>query len=75
MAAPCKITPEQFAKHAKPLVVTVNGQPLMANPKDVDREGKSLGYYVNGKISVEIDGVLVPCQMSGNLTLIGSKPK
>ncbi|HKB39774.1 MAG TPA: hypothetical protein VKD72_25280, partial [Gemmataceae bacterium] len=33
----------------------------------------SLGWYLNGKTVVEINGVRVPVQIGLNLTIIGSK--
>jgi hypothetical protein len=33
----------------------------------------SLGWYLNGKVSVEIDGRPVAVQIGMNLTIVGSK--
>jgi hypothetical protein len=33
----------------------------------------SLGWYLNGKTSIKVDGVDVPVQIGLNLTIVGSK--
>lgn len=71
-APKCPVTKEQFFKNAKPLMVTVNGTPMVATPKEFS--SGSFGWYLNGKTPVEVDGVPVNVQLGFNLTVIGSKP-
>lgn len=51
------------------LTVTIDGQNLMAMFKEFSTGSK--GWNFNGKVM--IDGV--KCQVSGNIVIIGSKPK
>ena len=67
----CPITRSQFREKAKPVSVTINGVPLQADVKEFSTG--SLGWYLNGKTSIEIDGKLVPVQIGLNLTIVGSK--
>jgi hypothetical protein len=67
----CPITRDQFLSKAKPLSVVINGVPLAAEKKEFATG--SLGWYLNGKVSVEVDGVPVPVQIGLNLTIVGSK--
>jgi hypothetical protein len=68
---PCPVTREQFRAGAKPVTVTINGAPLVADPKEFSTG--SLGWYLNGKTVVEINGVPVSVQIGMNLTIVGSK--
>lgn len=67
----CPISRAQFAKGAKPLTITVNGAPMAAGVKEFSTG--SIGWYLNGKTVVEIDGVPVNVQVGLNLTVVGSK--
>ena len=67
----CPITRQQFRDSAKPLTVTVNNVPLVAEPKEFSTG--SLGWYLTGKTAVEVDGVPVSVQIGMNLTVVGSK--
>jgi hypothetical protein len=67
----CPISREQFRTSAKPVTVTINGVPLAADPKEFSTG--SLGWYLNGKTMIEIDGVPVSVQIGMNLTIVGSK--
>ncbi len=67
----CPITLPQFRTHAKPVTVTINGIPQSAGVKEFATG--SLGWYLNGKTTIEIDGVAVPVQIGLNLTIVGSK--
>jgi hypothetical protein len=66
----CPITREQFRK-AEPVKVIINGQERDAGPKEFSTG--SLGWYLNEKITLEVDGVKVPVQIGMNLTIVGSK--
>jgi hypothetical protein len=66
----CPITRGQFGK-AKPVTVTIGTQQYVAEPKEFSTG--SLGWYLNGKTVVEVDGVPVSVQIGMNLTVVGSK--
>ena len=66
----CPITRQQF-KHAKPVTVVINDQRLDAEPKEFSTG--SLGWYLNAKVTLEVEGVRVPVQVGMNLTIVGSK--
>jgi hypothetical protein len=67
----CPITRDQFRSQAKPMTITIGNVPLAAEVKEFSTG--SLGWYLNGKTSVEIDGVPVSVQIGLNLTIVGSK--
>jgi hypothetical protein len=67
----CPITRAQFRGKAKPVTVTVNNVPLQAAVKEFSTG--SLGWYLNGKTMIEVDGVPVSVQIGLNLTIVGSK--
>jgi hypothetical protein len=66
----CPITRAQF-KQAKPVKVVINDVPHVAGVKEFATG--SLGWYLNGKTTVEVDGVPVAVQIGLNLTIVGSK--
>lgn len=66
----CPISRAQF-KLAKPVTVMINDQKLDAEPKEFSTG--SLGWYLNAKVTLEVDGVRVPVQIGLNLTIVGSK--
>jgi len=67
----CPITRADFHAHAKPVSVVVNNVPLIAEVKEFSTG--SLGWYLNGKTSIEINGKPVSVQIGMNLTIVGSK--
>lgn len=67
----CPITREQFRTGAKMLKVEIAGQTVIAPAKEFSTD--SLGWYGNGKLFVEVDGVQVECQVGLTITAIGSK--
>jgi hypothetical protein len=67
----CPITRAEFHVKAKPVTVTIAGHEHTAEVKEFSTG--SLGWYLNGKTVVEIDGVRVPVQIGLNLTIVGSK--
>jgi hypothetical protein len=67
----CPVTRAEFRSHARPVTVTVAGVPLVAEVKEFSTG--SLGWYLNGKTTVEIDGRPVSVQIGLNLTIVGSK--
>lgn len=65
------LTVEQFM--ATPdLTVQIGDQTIVAKKKTSKNSG-SLGYATVGKVIVMIDGNPTLCQMTGNITVIGSK--
>jgi hypothetical protein len=67
----CPITREQFRAKAKTITITIGDIPTMVPTKEFSTG--SLGWYLNGKTMIEIDGVPVQVQLGLNLTIIGSK--
>jgi hypothetical protein len=67
----CPINRAEFRAKAKPVSVVINNVPLQAEVKEFSTG--SLGWYLNGKTSIEIDGKLVAVQIGLNLTIVGSK--
>ena len=68
----CPITRPEFRKNAKPLPVSINGQPpILAEVKEFSTG--SLGWYLNGKTTIEVGGTMVSVQIGMNLTVVGSK--
>ena len=60
-----------FRSKAKAVSVTIGEQKLIADVKEFSTG--SLGWYLNGKTTIEIDGVPVSVQIGLNLTIVGSK--
>jgi hypothetical protein len=67
----CPITRPQFREAAKPVEVTINGSPMLADPREFSTG--SLGWYLNGKTVVDVNGQKVTVQVGLNLTIVGSK--
>jgi hypothetical protein len=67
----CPITREQFRAHAKPVEIIINGQSMKV-PVKFFQTG-SLGWYLNGKIDLDVGGTSVSVQIGLNMTIIGSK--
>ena len=67
----CPITRDQFRAKAKQVPITIAGQQLAADVKEFSTG--SLGWYLNGKTTVEINGKRVSVQIGMNLTVVGSK--
>lgn len=67
----CPITREQFREGAKAVSVAIAGSTMLAEPKEFSTG--SLGWYLNGKTVIEINGVAVSVQIGMNLTIVGSK--
>src|SRR3954468_18578231 len=65
------ITRQQFRDTAKPVTVVINGKEFKVPRKEFSTG--SLGWYLNEKMDVEIDGVDVKVQIGLNLTIVGSK--
>ena len=67
----CPISRTKFRSGAKAAPVTINGRAMLATPREFTTG--SLGWNINEKLPVEVDGVVVMCQVGLNLTIIGSK--
>jgi hypothetical protein len=67
----CPISRKDFLSHAKPVVVKIGEVPLTAEVKEFSTG--SLGWYLNGKTTIEINGTPVAVQIGMNLTIVGSK--
>lgn len=67
----CAVTRKQFRDKAKPVKVIIDGKECDAEVKEFSTG--SLGWYLNTKVSVQIDGTSVPVQVGLNLTIVGSK--
>lgn len=67
----CPISRSQFLDKAKAVTVTINSVPLQAVVKEFSTG--SLGWYLNGKTTIEVDGTPVSVQIGLNLTIVGSK--
>jgi hypothetical protein len=67
----CPITREQFREKAKAVAVQIAGSNLIADVKEFSTG--SLGWYLNGKVNIEVDGTPVSVQIGLSLTIVGSK--
>ena len=67
----CPITRAQFRAHAKPIEVKIGDRAFTGAVKEFSTG--SLGWNVNDKITIEIDGKPVSVQIGLNLTIVGSK--
>ena len=67
----CPITRTQFREKAKAVTVVINGTQLDAEVKEFSTG--SLGWYLNNKTHIEVDGTRVAVQIGMNLTIVGSK--
>ena len=68
---PCPISRECFRQNAKPIVAQINGSTILLDAKEFSTN--SLGWFYNGKITVMINDVPVPC--TSNLSLVISNSK
>lgn len=67
----CPLTRGEFRAHAKPIMVDIGGKKVEAEVKEFST--KSLGWFINGKTTVEVNGKSCTVQIGLNLTLVGSK--
>lgn len=68
----CPLTKDEFMESAKPIPISIGGQTVVAGKKEF--KSGSFGWYANGKVVMEINGVPHTYQLGLNLTAIGSKP-
>jgi hypothetical protein len=62
---------ESFRNHAAPIPVQINGTNLTALPKEFST--RSLGWNINQKLDLPVNGETVRVQVGLNLTIVGSK--
>jgi hypothetical protein len=67
----CPISRIDFRAKAKPIPVTISGNQQMAEVKEFSTG--SLGWYLNGRTTIEIDGQHVPVLINASLVIVGSK--
>ena len=67
----CPITRAEFQKQAQPLKLVINGVEMQAMVKEFSTG--SFGWYLTGKLNVEVSGKHIPIQVGVNMTVIGSK--
>jgi hypothetical protein len=67
----CPVTRTEFTTHAKTLHIKVGEKEFVATPREFSTG--SLGWNVNDKMVVEINGKPVTLQIGMNLTVVGSK--
>jgi hypothetical protein len=67
----CPITRNDFRTKAKAVTVKVGDVPLQAEVKEFSTG--SLGWYLNGKMTIDVGGTPVSVQIGMNLTIVGSK--
>ncbi|MFL5243145.1 MAG: hypothetical protein ACJ8FY_13645 [Gemmataceae bacterium] len=67
----CPISRGDFRAKAKPVAVTVGAIPMVADVKEFSTG--SLGWYLNGKTTIDVGGTPVSVQIGMNITIVGSK--
>jgi hypothetical protein len=67
----CVISKADFIAAAKPLEITINGVPMLAEVKEFSTG--SFGFFINGKMNVKIGEKSVPVQIGANFTVVNSK--
>jgi hypothetical protein len=67
----CPLNRSEFRTRARPVIVKINDVPLQAEVKEFSTG--SLGWYLNGKTTIDVGGTPVSVQIGLNLTIVGSK--
>jgi len=70
-AKTCVISKSDFFASAKPLEITINGIPMLADVKEFSTG--SFGFFINGKVSIKVGEKSVPVQIGANFTVVNSK--
>ena len=65
------VTKNEFMAGAQPFEIQVGDQKLLVEPKKFSTG--SVGYFANGKLTMNVGGQLVKMQANVTLTAIGSK--
>jgi hypothetical protein len=68
----CPISRADFMAKARPVKVVINDLPALTAAVRQFSTG-SLGWYLNGKATIDVDGTPVQVQIGMNLTVVGSK--
>jgi hypothetical protein len=68
----CPISRDDFRAKATPVQVTIGDNPQLTAAVKEFSTG-SLGWYLNGKATIDIGGTKVQAQIGLNLTIVGSK--
>jgi hypothetical protein len=67
----CPVSLSTFLEKAEALKVVINGQEMHAEVKQFSTG--SFGWYMNQKMTVQIDGKPVQVQIGMNMAVVGSK--
>jgi hypothetical protein len=67
----CPISRKHFKEHASALTLSIAGNAVVAQVKEFSTG--SLGWYANGKVTLEVGGEKVTVQVGITLTVVGSK--
>jgi hypothetical protein len=67
----CPISRADFRAKAKPITVTIGNNSQIAEVKEFSTN--SLGWYLNSRITLEIEGQHVPVLINASLVIVGSK--
>ena len=67
----CPISRPDFLAKAEPLKIEINGQSIIAEPREFSTG--SFGWYLNGKTVISVDGKALSVQIGMNMTVVGSK--
>jgi len=67
----CAITRPEFREKAKPVTIKIGTMDMLADVKEFSTG--SLGWYLNGKTTVDVGGTPVTVQIGLNMTIFGSK--
>lgn len=69
--APMTLTREHFQQTAQPVQATIAGAPILAGVKEFSTG--TLGYFGNGKIVLNIGGIMTPCTIDLKIYVNKSK--
>jgi hypothetical protein len=67
----CPVTRAEFREKAKPVTVVINDSTQQAAVKEFSTG--SLGWYLNGKTTLDVGGTTVTVQINASLIIVGSK--
>lgn len=67
----CPVTKKQFADKAPNLKISIHGKEFFSPPKAFSTG--SVGWMLNDKFQVEVDGKLCTVQIGLNMIVVGSK--
>jgi hypothetical protein len=67
----CPVSRKEFAEKAKPIEVMIDGNKMIAGNREFSTG--SMGWYLNGKMTIMVGDKAVTVQIGMNLTIVGSK--